>query len=417
MSTLRESIRPTWVEIDLAAFDRNVNAVAARLREGSRLVAVLKADAYGHGAVELARRCEELPVAMLAVALLEEALELRGAGITLPILVFGALSSGQVRNAAEHDVIVGIPGPETLANAAAVARERDVRVHLKLDSGMGRMGVVEGELAETVEIIKATPRLQVEAIYSHFATADDVDNPLTREQQARFRTLVATLAEAGLRAPLHHVANSAATMRGLVEPGDFARVGLSLYGAEPLDGEVSRLEPVMRWRTEIVRLKELPPGHAVGYGATFHTSRPSRIATLPVGYADGYNRLLSNRGEVIVRGTRAPIVGRVSMDLTTIDVTDLADVAVGDEVVLLGPAGPEARRVAPPEGAAGDATNDVPQGGATGAAARGRGDGITAEELAAKLGTISYEVFCSVGARVPRVYLDGSDVRIRSRFS
>jgi alanine racemase len=379
MSFLSEA-RPTWAAIDLAAFDRNVNAVANRLPEGSRLIAVLKADGYGHGAVELARRCENLSVAMIATALLEEALELRRAGIALPVLVFGAMSEEQVRIAAEEEIVVGIPGPETLANAVRVAREREVRVHLKLDSGMGRMGLIEDDLASAVEAIRSAPKLEVEAIYSHFATADDSSHPLTGEQQARFRTLVATLRQAGLDAPLHHFANSAATMRGLVEPGDFVRVGLSLYGAEPLSDGHTRLEPVMRWRTEIVRLKELPAGHAVGYGATFHTTRPSRIATLPVGYADGYNRLLSNRGEVIVRGRRAPVVGRVSMDLVTIDVTDIPDAVAGDEVTLLG-------------------------------------DGIAAEELAAKLGTISYEVFCSVGARVPRVYLDGAEiVSIRSRF-
>ena len=381
MRTLREQIRPTWAEIDLRAFDRNVTAVASRLPADSKLIVVLKADGYGHGAVELARRCDSLPVAMIATALLEEAIELRRAKITLPLLTFGALSEAQVRMAVEDDIVIGIPGPESLANAAAVARDRDVRIHLKLDSGMGRMGVIESELADVVELLRSTPRLQLEAIYSHFATADDSDNPLTTEQAARFRTLVATLREAGLTVPLHHFANSAATMRGLVDPGDFVRVGLSLYGAEPLNDAESRLEAVMRWRTEIVRLKDLPPGHAVGYGATFHTMRPTRVATLPVGYADGYNRLLSNRGFVLVRGERAPVIGRVSMDLVTIDVTDIPAAEVGDEAVLLG-------------------------------------DGITAEELAAKLGTISYEVFCSVGARVPRVYLDGADiVSIRSRFA
>lgn len=370
MLTLRDRIRPTWVEIDLQAFDSNVNAIVAGLPAGSSLIAVLKANGYGHGAVDLARRCETLPVAGLAVALLEEALELRDAGIALPVLVFGALSEEQIRIAADRDVVVGIPGPESLASAARVANSRDVRVHLKLDTGMGRMGLIEDDLAEAVALIRATPRLKVEAIYSHFASADEEESPLTEEQRARFRTLVGTLREAGLTAPLHHFANSAATLRGLVEPGDAVRAGIALYS----------MMPVMRWRTEIVRLKDLPPGHAIGYGASFHTVRPSRIATLPVGYADGYNRLFSNRGEVLIRGQRAPIVGRVSMDLVTIDVTDVDGAAVGDEVVLLG-------------------------------------DGITAEELAAKLGTISYEVFCSVGARVPRVYLDGTDVvRIRSRF-
>jgi alanine racemase len=169
-------------------------------------------------------------------------------------------------------------------------------------------------------------------------------------------------------------------MRGFVKAGEFVRTGLALYGAESLDVGGSRLEPVMRWRTAIMRLKELPAGHAVGYGMTFRTTRPSRIATLPVGYADGYSRLLSNRGEVLVRGRRAPVVGRVSMDLVTVDVTDIPDAAAGDEVVLLG-------------------------------------DGITPEEIANKIGTISYEVFCSVSARVPRVYRDGNRVIVRSRFS
>lgn len=360
MSTAPE--RPTWADIDLGAFDRNIDSIVARLPEGSRLIAVLKANGYGHGAVELARRCDPARVAMIATALLEESLALRRAGIELPLLVLGPLTEAQVALAVEHDIRLGIPGPEELELACKVAREREVIVHLKLDSGMGRMGIVESELAHAAELIRVAPKLNVEAIYTHFANADDAADPFTIDQIARFRTLVATLGEAGLHAPLHHLANSAATLRGLVVPGDFVRVGIALY------------DRVMRWRTEIARLKDLPPGHAIGYGTTFHTTRTSRIATLPIGYADGYNRRLSNRGEVLVRGQRAPVVGRVSMDLVTIDVTDVEGAALGDEVVLLGRQG--------------DAE-------------------ISVEELAAKLDTISYEVLCSVGARVPRRYLDG----------
>jgi alanine racemase len=255
---------------------------------------------------------------------------------------------------------------------AAMARETDLAIHLKLDSGMGRMGVVESELPRAMELIRSAPRLRVEALYTHLANAGNPGDPFTSDQIARFDMLVETLREAGLSAPTHHVANSAATIRGIV-PGDYARVGIALYGAEPLDVHSPRLEPVLRWRTAIARLKELPPGHAIGYGTTFHTARPSRIATLPVGYADGYRRGLSNWGEVLVRGKRAPVVGRVSMDLVTIDVTDIDDAAVGDEVVLLGRQG---------------------------------NDEIPAEEIAAKLDTISYEVFCGIGKRVPRVYRD-----------
>ena len=370
MSFPREE-RPTFAEISLGAFERNVDAIASRLEPGTRLIALLKADAYGHGAVALARRCSPEKVAMIGVALLEEALELRHAGIALPILVLGPLNEIQVQVALDNDITLGVPGPEELEHVARVARERDVAIHLKIDSGMGRMGAVETELPRVVELIRSAPRMRVDAIYTHFANAGDPRDPFTGEQLARFNTLVETLREAGLSAPKHHVANSAATVRGIT-PGDFVRVGIALYGAEPLDdsGRAEArptFEPVMRWRTEIARLKDLPPGHAIGYGTTFFTKRASRIATLPVGYADGYSRRLSNRAEVLVRGRRVPVVGLVSMDLVTIDVTDVEDAALGDEVVLLG-------------------------------------DGITVEELAAKLDTISYEVFCNVSKRVPRLY-------------
>ncbi|HYO78226.1 MAG TPA: alanine racemase [Thermoanaerobaculia bacterium] len=376
-------MRSTIAQIDLRAFDRNVEAIASRLPGGTKLIALLKADGYGHGALELARRCGPEQVAMVGVALLEEALELRRGGVTLPILVLGALSEAQVRIALEHDITLGVPGPESLEQAARVARERDLAIHLKLDSGMGRMGSVESELPRVVELLRSAPRLRVDAIYTHFANAGDPADPLTDQQLANFDRMVAALAAEGVRAPRHHVSNSAGTMRGIMH-GDYVRTGIALFGAAPLDTEPTRLEPLMRWSTRIVRLKELPPDHPIGYGATFHTKRASRIATLPLGYADGYHRALSTRGEVLVRGRRAPVVGRVSMDLVTIDVTDVADAQLGDEVVLLGRQGSEE---------------------------------IAAEELAAKLDTISYEVFCSVSARVPRVYVDGqSIVRIRTRF-
>jgi alanine racemase len=382
MSIRLEELRPTVAEIDLRAFERNVEAIVSRLPTETKLIALLKADAYGHGAVELARRCAPERVSMIGVALLEEALELRREGIALPILVLGALSEEQVRIAVEHDVTPGVPGPESLEAVARVAQEREVAIHLKLDSGMGRMGAVESELPRVVEILRSAPRLRVEALYTHFANAGDLGDPLTDEQIANFERMVTTLRQAGISAARHHLSNSAATFRGI--GGDYVRTGIALFGAAPLDDRPFRLEPLMRWRTRIARLKALPAGHAVGYGATFHTARPSRIATLPLGYADGYDRGLSNRGEVLVRGRRAPVVGRVSMDLVTIDVTDVPEAEAGDEVVLLG--------------------------------RQGR-DEITVEELAAKLDTISYEVFCSVSARVPRVYLDGETItRVRTRF-
>jgi alanine racemase len=368
MSTLRES-RPTWAFIDLDQFERNVDVIARSLPEGAGLVPVLKADAYGHGAVEVAKRLTSDRVAMIAVSLLEEALELRRAGVELPLLVLGPVTREQIAVALDNRITLGVIGPEELENVCAIGRERDVAIHLKLDSGMGRMGVLESELPYVIEMIRATPRLRIDGIYTHFANADDTADPFTEIQIANYDRMLGVLREAGIDAPLHHFANSAATLRGLVRPGDFARVGIAMYGPEPITIATGTIEPVLRWRTEILRLKELPAGHAIGYGTTFHTIRPSRIATLPVGYADGYDRLLSNNAEVIVRGTRAPVVGRVSMDLVTIDVTDIPDAAIGDEVVLLG-------------------------------------DGITAEDLAKRTQTISYEVFCRISARVPRVYAD-----------
>ena len=361
MSTARD-FRPTWAEIDLGAFSRNVDAVVQRLPARARLIAVLKANAYGHGAVEIAKRCRADRVAMIATALLEEALELRNAGTELPLLVLGPLTEAQIPIALDHRITIGVVGPEELDRVCRVARDRDVAIHLKLDSGMGRMGVTESELPRVVEMIRATPRLHVDAVYTHFANASNPNDPFTEQQIAKFRKM-----SVAIPAPKKHLANSAATMRGIVEPGDYVRVGISLFGAEALDSGNSKLEAVLRWRSEIMRLKELPAGHGIGYGTTFHTKRPSRIATLPVGYADGYDRQLSNNADVLVRGKRAPVVGRVSMDLLTIDVTDMPDARLGDEVTLLG------------------------------------GE-ITAEELAKRTGTIAYEVFCRISRRVPRVY-------------
>jgi alanine racemase len=303
---------------------------------------------------------------MIAVALLEEALELRTAGINLPLFVLGPLTEAQIPIALDLQITMGVVGPEELESVCRVARDRDVSIHLKLDSGMGRMGLTEDELPRAIEMIRSTPRLRVDAVYTHFANASDPNDVFTDQQIETFRAM-----SAQIPAARHHLANSAATMRGLVEPGDYVRVGLSLLGAEPLDVGESRLEPLLRWRTEIMRLKNLPPGHAIGYGMTFSTLRPSRIATLPVGYADGYDRNLSNNAYVLVRGKRAPVVGRVSMDLVTIDVTDIPEARFGDEVILLGK-----------------------QGGAE----------IAVEELAKRAGTISHDVFTRISKRVPRIY-------------
>ncbi|MBI2214276.1 MAG: alanine racemase [Acidobacteria bacterium] len=379
MSTAADSEihwRPTKVEIDIAAFLRNVETVRAMLPSGSRLIAVLKADGYGHGAIPLARACTRHHVAMIAVSLLEEAMALHEAAVDIPILVLGPLTDDQIALAAEYEIVIGVTGPEMLETVTEVAkrRRRPVRIHLKLDSGMGRMGLVESDLAPATELLAHAPFVQLDAIYSHYSTASDPSHPHAARQVARFREMVGTLREAGVSAPLEHMANSAATVRSLVDPGSFVRVGMLLFGGESLDSGKSALEPVMRWTTRIARLKTLPTGSPVGYGATFVTERESRIATIPVGYADGYPFRLSGNADVLVRGQRAPIVGRVSMDLVTVDVSDVEGVALGDEVVLLGTQGDET---------------------------------ISAEELAERSGTLAYEVLCGVGHRVPRTYIGG----------
>lgn len=378
-----ELYRPTWIEIDLDAYARNVDALASRLPQDSRVIAVLKANGYGHGSVQLAQACADR-IAMIAVALLEEAIELRRAGINTPILLLGPLTTNQVPVAIAQDIAMGLTGPESLdalVRAHSSLGGAPARVHLKLDSGMGRMGFMPSDLATLADVINANPWISVEGIYTHFANASSPADPYTEVQMERFGRMLGQLRDAGVSAPLHHTSNSAATLRGFVSRGHFVRVGLSLLGGEPLDTGDTRLERVLTWRSSIVRLKEIPAGHPVGYGTTFIASRPSRIATLPVGYADGYNRLLSNRGEVLLRGRRAPVVGRVSMDLVTIDVTDIGLAAPGDPVVLLGRQGDEE---------------------------------ISAEEIAAKIGTIPYEVFTSISERVPRVYRTGEDMLVKS---
>ncbi len=366
--------RPTLIEVDVAAFERNLAAVRQMLPADSRLIAVLKADAYGHGAVPLARSCSRHGVSMIAVSLLEEALELHEEAIDIPMLILGPLTESQIAGAADHGFVVGIAGPEMLDAAIQVARDcrQPLRIHLKLDSGMGRMGLVDDEIDNAISSLSKASNLSLEAIYSHYATASDRDHSHLRMQQRAFRKMIDKMRGAGVEAPNHHFANSAATVRREITPGDFVRVGMLLYGGEPMDQGTNRLEPIMRWSTRIARLKTLPPGSSVGYGATFKTPRESRIATIPVGYADGYLWALSNKAEVLVGGRRAPVVGRVSMDLVTIDVTDIPEAQMGDEVVLLGRQGDEI---------------------------------VTAEELAAHAGTIPYEIFCSVGARVPRVVI------------
>jgi len=373
--SIRRSLRPTIAEISLGSFRRNVETIRSRLPARSRLIPVIKADAYGHGAVPIARECERLGIHMLAVALVEEAIELREAGIRADLFVSGPLSVEEIEVCVERGFHVGISTIDSLEDLRGILTPtgRTAHIHLKVDSGMGRLGLLEDELGHAASLLSSMPEARIEAIYTHFASSSNPDDPFTDSQIRWFRRMVEQLRRDGVEAPIEHSASSAAVMRGLVDAGDYVRVGLSIYGGEPLERGDSRLEPVLRWTTRVTRMRHLPVGHCVGYGCTYTTIRPSTIVQLPVGYADGFNRLLSNNGDVLIRGRRASVIGTISMDIVTVDVTDIPDVAPGDEVVLIGRQGDE---------------------------------WITAEEIAARIGTISYEILTRIGQRVPRIWTD-----------
>ena len=366
--------RPTRAVIDLDALARNVRLAAILAGPERRVLAVVKADAYGHGAVAVAQAALRAGAAKLGVATVGEARQLRNAGLDAPVLV---LSEVEPRAAAEVVRLDCAQTLYTLALAEALEREaarveRRVAVHLKIDTGMGRVGIDPGEALPFVARLRQFPHLVVEGLMTHLAEAERLDSPSTARQIESFERVCAAVEAMAGPVRWRHIANSALVLRG-APPGNLVRPGLMLYGASPAPGlpHAGELRPVMSLVTALAFLKRVPAGTALSYGGTFVTRRESLIATLPVGYADGYRRALSNRVEVLVHGRRAPIVGTVCMDLCLADVTDVPGAAVGDEVLLLG--------------------------------RQGAGE-ITADELAGRAGTISYEIFCGIGPRVPRLY-------------
>lgn len=366
--------RPTHVDIDLAALRHNFRLVRHQAGADRQVLAIVKADAYGHGAREVARALEAEGVDLFGVALLEEAKDLRAAGIQAPILILGGIHPGQEVGFFRPGLIPCIFDLETARrlNAAAQAAGQILDCHLKIDTGMGRVGFYNGELDQVLPELAKLRHLRIDGVMSHLAVADELPHPFTDEQLSRFRRAVARIRAAGHAPRYLHIANSAALFAHDIPECNLVRPGIVLYGALPSAHFAGRLDlrPVMHWRTSIAMLKTLPTGSGVSYGRRFIATRPTLIATLPVGYADGYNRGLTNRGEVLVRGCRAPVAGTVCMDWTMIDVTDVPGVQVGDEVTLLGEAD---------------------------------GQWIRAEDWAEKIGTIPYEVFCQVSKRVPRV--------------
>jgi alanine racemase len=367
-----DAVRPTRAEVNLEALRHNLRVVK-RQAGTARVWAVLKADAYGHGAPAVARTLERARVDGFCVALLEEAVELREAGITGPILVMGGYYGSAYDEVLARNLV---PVVHDLGQVAAFARlvrtgaaEGPIDVHLKIDTGMARLGVTMGALPALAARLDEYPEVRVAGLMTHLACADAETTDDTTEQMVRFDEATTLLVRRGVRPEMRHAANSAALLRGQARL-DAVRPGIAIFGVGQAD-----LRPVMRVRTELVAVRDVESGGAVGYGATWHASRPSRVATIPMGYADGLSRQLGNRGCVLVRGRRAPIVGAVSMDMTMIDVTDVPGAEVRDEAVVLGAQdGPLGREV------------------------------IGADEIAAQAGTIPWEVLTSVSRRVPRFY-------------
>ncbi len=370
------SPRPTIAEIDLQAFRYNLKQVKRLIGPDRRVFAVVKADAYGHGAVEISRVLEGEGVRFLGVATVEEGIELREAGLKTSITVLGGTFPEQHNLLFKWSLTPTLYDPdwaEDLSQMAEVRRE-EIAVQIKIDTGMGRLGLRPEEALEAIPKMAGLPGIKIEGIFSHFADADLKDKEFTEGQLKKFLALSEQLENNGMRFPFVHLSNSAAVMDFPPALFNMVRPGIMLYGYRPSESfsEKIDLRPVLSWRTRIIHLKEVPPGTPLSYGRTFVTERESRIATLPVGYADGYSRRLSNRGEVLVHGRRAPVAGRVTMDMVLIDVTDIPDARPGDSVTLIGKDG---------------------------------GDRITAWDLARWSDTISYEVLCGIRRRVPRIYM------------
>jgi len=369
-------IRDTRAVVDLSAVAGSIRGIRELVGERTRIMAVVKADGYGHGAVPVARAALTNGAAHLGVAYAQEAIAIRRAGIDVPILILGAAPPESIETVLKYDLTQSVADTESpRALSAAASREHPVRVHVKVDTGMGRIGLVPADVPDYIAFLESLPNLVIEGIFTHFPKSDEADPAFTNNQIETFTDLLGDLSSRGIDIPLRHMANSGGVLAFPRSYLDMVRPGIMIYGLYP-SKEVKRsipLAPAMSLVTRIRFLKRVPPGTPISYGGTYVTNRETDVATLPVGYADGYRRLLSNNFEVLVLGRRAPVIGRVCMDMIMIDVTHIKGVAVGDEVVLMGRQG--------------DAE-------------------ISADEMADRLSTINYEITCLVGKRVPRVYIN-----------
>lgn len=367
-------LHTTYATIDLSALAHNLSRIRARLKSDCNIMAIVKANAYGHGAVDISRTLVDLGISKLAVATVQEAIALRQAGIRADILVLVAFVEDWKELLAYHltPVISDLRVLPTLANMAE-ALDEPFSVHLKVDTGMGRLGCSPGEFAHVLEALPGWKSLRVEGLMTHLADSDGSDPGHTERQLQLFSGILDQCQRRGLRVPFAHAANSAGMIRFPHSHFSLVRPGLALYGYHTLPDSVpcADLQPILSLRTKVMQLRALKPGESVSYNRTFVAKRPTTIAVLPVGYADGYSRKLSNTGFVLIHGRRAPIVGLVCMDMTMVDVTDIPLVQAGDMVTLIG---------------------------------RDGGDAIWADDLAEWTDTIPYEILCAIGQRIPRLY-------------
>ncbi|MDF2934762.1 MAG: alr [Paenibacillaceae bacterium] len=375
--------RPTWVEISLDALRHNLRSFRASLPAEMRMMAVVKADAYGHGAAQIARECMDEGASYLAVAFMDEALELRRAGIEAPILVLGYTPAEAVPLAVKYRITINVYSMDVLeALANRGPEEPSVKIHIKMDSGMGRLGLNRTEDAIAfIERALSLPGVEVEGLFTHYACADEADKGYTMDQYTKFERVVGYFREQGISFSYVHAGNTATAIDTPEISYNMVRLGIGMYGLYPsgeVDMERVKLRPVMSLKTRIVMLKSMEEGAGVSYGALYHASEGEEIATLAVGYADGFSRMLTGKAHALVRGKRVPVVGRICMDQCMISLQDVGGAEIGDEVVMFG-----------------------------------EQDGLVlpAEELAEKLGTVNYEIVCMISHRVPRVYMEAGEVK------
>lgn len=371
---------PTVAEIDLAAFRHNLRWVRDRIGPQRALLAVVKANAYGHGIIPISQAAVSENIQGLGVAFIEEGIQIRRAGITAPILVMAGFLQEEAEQILKHRLTPVISHPDQLEPLKRLASKttRPFGIHLKIDTGMGRLGLLERDIGPFIERARAVKKIKILGLMSHFADDELTDCPSAEDQIDRFEEAQRMIESLGLKIPLLHMSNSAAIV-GLKRAWfNLVRPGIVLYGYAPSSPgpDPIPIRPVMTLKTRIVHLKRVPSGTPISYGRTYTTQRESLVAVLPIGYADGYNRAWSNRGQVLIDGRRVPVIGRVCMDMTMVDVTDLPTVRIGAEAVLIGAQG---------------------------------SDALWAGTLARQLGTIPYEILCAVSQRVPRVYREGAD--------